>query len=99
MEYSSNQSPEIDRDWLSLSVADERWQTSWRAGEVKSRLNILCAINGGAQFYNSSFASYGGQEMNGLLDLKADYVETLLSVSILPTILHEEFLKKSGKKR
>jgi hypothetical protein len=37
--------------------------------------------------------------MNGLLDLKADYVETLLSVSILPTILHEEFLKKSGKKR
>jgi hypothetical protein len=20
---------EIDRDWLPLSVADERWQTSW----------------------------------------------------------------------
>ena len=47
-------------------------QTSWGAREVKSRLSLLCAINGDAQFYNSQFSSYVGQEMISLLDLKED---------------------------
>ena len=88
--------PEINRDWLPLSVADERWQTSWGGKmQTKSTLRNRRACSE-LQFQS---ASIGGQETIGLLVLEANSRQTLFSLSILPTGgSHKEFLKKSGKK-